>query len=272
MDLPRVLIVSTESGKASAIAKDLDSQLMGGDNDIKYFSWNIDNKYYLAKVVLCATEKLPLGMPVDGVEAVILHYEPKGEEPLHLEQYVSLIQSLSEADIFLLACEAFPNVHSKDQVIEWCHIHKFELVEMINSDATSDSMDNDLEPEKFGIERLIEALHTHTWPNRILKGIPNGRISTSTEPDVNEIKDQLENIQLNASRNGTDNLLMNSVLDGIMGEENTDFGELFGQLMAMKEHAAALSPSNRRAAAEQLVTAFWKAMGGDASEIEDLDD
>lgn len=43
-------------------------------------------------------------------------------------------------------------------------------------------------------------------------GIPNGRISTSTEPDVNEIKDQLENIQLNASRNGTDNLLMNSVL------------------------------------------------------------
>lgn len=62
------------------------------------------------------------------------------------------------------------------------------------------------------------------------------------------------------------------VLDGIMGEENTDFGELFGQLMAMKEHAAALSPSNRRAAAEQLVTAFWKAMGGDASEIEDLDD
>lgn len=41
---------------------------------------------------------------------------------------------------------------------------------MTNSDATSDSMDNDLEPEKFGIERLIEALHTHTWPNRILKG------------------------------------------------------------------------------------------------------
>lgn len=50
---------------------------MGDDDDIKYFSWDIDNKYYSAKVVLCATEKLPLGMPVDGVEAVILHYEPK---------------------------------------------------------------------------------------------------------------------------------------------------------------------------------------------------
>lgn len=46
----------------------------------------------------------------------------------------------------------------------------------------------------------------------LCSGIPNGRISTSNEPDVNEIKEQLDNIQLNASRNGTDNLLMNSVL------------------------------------------------------------
>ena len=56
-----------------------------------------------------------------------------------------------------------------------------------------------------------------------------------------------------------------------MGEESTDFGELFGSLMDMKEHAASLSSDHRRAAAEQLVTAFWKAMGGDPSEVEDLD-
>ncbi|XP_008550501.1 alpha- and gamma-adaptin-binding protein p34 [Microplitis demolitor] len=272
MDLPRVLILSTENNKASEIAKDLDSQLLGDDDDVKYFSWDIDNKYYSARVVLCATERLPLRIPVDGIEAVILHYEPKGDEPLVLEKYVPLIQSLNEADIFLLACETFPDAQKKDEVTEWCHVNKFELVEMTNPESTPDVMDDDFEQEKFGIERLIEVLHTHTWPNRILKGIPNGRISTSNEPDVNEIKEQLDNIQLNASRNGTDNLLMNSVLDGIMGEENTDFGELFGQLMAMKEHAATLSPSNRRAAAEQLVTAFWKAMGGDASEIEDLDE
>lgn len=56
-----------------------------------------------------------------------------------------------------------------------------------------------------------------------------------------------------------------------MGEEHTDFGELFGRLMDMKEHAASLSSNNRHATAEQLVTAFWKAMGGDPSEVEDLD-
>lgn len=64
----------------------------------------------------------------------------------------------------------------------------------------------------------------------------------------------------------------NFIADGIMGEENIDFGELFGELIAMKEHAASLTPSNRRAAAEQSVKAFWKAMGGDPSEVEGLDE
>lgn len=56
-----------------------------------------------------------------------------------------------------------------------------------------------------------------------------------------------------------------------MGDENADFGELFGQLLAMKELAASLPPNHRRAAAEELVTAFWKAMGGDPEEIDGLD-
>lgn len=51
--------------------------------------------------------------------------------------------------------------------------------------------------------------------------------------------------------------------DGIMGDENADFGELFGQFMAMKEHAASLPTNERRIVAEEVVTAFWKAMCGD---------
>lgn len=57
--------------------------------------------------------------------------------------------------------------------------------------------------------------------------------------------------------------------DSIMGDENADFGELFGQFMDMKEHAASLPTNERRVVAEQVVTAFWKAMGGDLLEIED---
>lgn len=57
-----------------------------------------------------------------------------------------------------------------------------------------------------------------------------------------------------------------------MGNENADFGELFGQLQAMKEQAATLPANERKIAAEQLVSAFWKALGGDPSEIDDNSD
>ncbi|XP_034938604.1 alpha- and gamma-adaptin-binding protein p34-like [Chelonus insularis] len=269
MDLPKVLIVSTEIGKASSLVQEMDGKLFMDNNDVKYFSWDINNKYYSAQILLCVTERIPPEIPADSIEAVILHYESKGEEPLILDKYVPFIQTLNEAEIFLLACEPIDDSQKKEEVTEWCYTHKFELVDMKVPEATSE-MDDDGAHEKYGLERLIEALHTHTWPNRILKGIPNGRISTSNEPDVNEIKEQLDNIQLNSARDGTDfSLVDRALLDGILGDTNADFGELLSQLMAMKEHVATLEPSNRRVAAEQLVTAFWKAMGGDSSEIED---
>lgn len=57
--------------------------------------------------------------------------------------------------------------------------------------------------------------------------------------------------------------------DGIMNSESADFGELFSNLRSMKEHADSMPSSQRKLAAEQLVTAFWKAIGGDPSEIEE---
>lgn len=53
-----------------------------------------------------------------------------------------------------------------------------------------------------------------------------------------------------------------------MGEEDTDFGELFGELRAMKEHIMSLPPNERKNGAELLVMAFWKAMGG--NELDEL--
>lgn len=110
----------------------------------------------------------------------------------------------------------------------------------------ADNIDDDMEPEKYGIERIIEALHTHTWPNRVLKGIEcftingclqsqrvshmsqmlcftgltNGRISTSTEPDVSQIEDQLDSIRLSTQRSNTDHLMMESLL-GISWKNQT---------------------------------------------------
>uniref|UniRef100_A0A0C9PLM3 AAGAB_0 protein n=1 Tax=Fopius arisanus TaxID=64838 RepID=A0A0C9PLM3_9HYME len=269
MDLPRILVVSCQGDKSSNLAKDIGGKFLAEDSRVKYFAWDIDNKYYKAQVLLCTTDQLPLELSVDGIEAVILCYD--GKETDSLDSYTTLVETLTDADVLLLACDSFSDAARRDKATEWCHSHKFELVDMELPAESSENMEEDIEQENNGIERIIEALHTHCWPNRELKGLNNGRISTSNEPDVSDVESQLENIRLHPNRDPANHLLMESVLDGIMGEENADFGELFGQLMAMKEHAASLSSSNRKEAAEQLVTAFWRAMGGDPGEIEDLD-
>lgn len=51
-------------------------------------------------------------------------------------------------------------------VINWCLHKKFELVEL---EPTGD-LECDTEGNKYGIERIIEALHAHMWPNIVLKG------------------------------------------------------------------------------------------------------
>ena len=48
-----------------------------------------------------------------------------------------------------------------------------------------------------------------------------------------------------------------------------DFGELFSQLRDMKDNAASMPSDQRKIVAEQVVTAFWKAIGGNDSEIEE---
>lgn len=118
-------------------------------------------------------------------------------------------------------------------VLEWSQVNKFELVQM-ETTSLSD-MDEASENNIYGINRLVEALHTHLWPNRILKGnvtfpwiafntiidslssylfTANSRtVGVTSEEDVNKVKDQLGRIRLSmTAHNNSDQLLMESVL------------------------------------------------------------
>ena len=44
---------------------------------MEYYLWNIDNKYYTAQVVVCATQNPPTNISYEGVEALIVHHEPE---------------------------------------------------------------------------------------------------------------------------------------------------------------------------------------------------
>ncbi|CAL7952132.1 unnamed protein product [Xylocopa violacea] len=264
MNLPRLLIISTEKGKASEIASNIGGEKLSNQDHFEYHLWNIQNKYYKTQILICVTEIPTPDIPIDNVEALIVYHDPQAENAeQNLKEWSCLITSLAEAEVLLFSCNFITDGGVKDKVIKWCLQNRFELIELNRPDV--DASEADPENNKYGIERIIEALHAHMWPNMILKGKPSDGEEQS--PNIDEVEEQFDNIEL--SQDSTETLPMENMLDGIMGEENADFGELFCQLRAMKEHAALLPTNQRRIAAEQLVTAFWKAMGGDPSEMED---
>lgn len=55
--------------------------------------------------------------------------------------------------------------------LEWCALKKFELIELdqSNSNQNMDFEDDD-DQSKHGIDRIIECLETHMWPNMSMKG------------------------------------------------------------------------------------------------------
>ena len=272
MNLPRLLIASLEKGKAKEIATSIGAERLSNqdyfqrstDNNLEYYLWKIQNKYYSTHVLVCITENPSPDIVVDGIEALILHHDPQADNAeQNLKQWSSLIASLAEADVLLFSCDCITDALIRDKVIQWCLQKKFELIELNRSDV--DISEADSEHNKHGVERVVEALHAHMWSTMTLKEKPSSAEEQSSE--VKGVEEQFENIKL--AQNSTERLPMENMLDGIMGEENADFGEFFSQLMAMKEYAASLPTNQRRIAAEQVVTAFWKAMGGDSSETED---
>ncbi|KAL6255706.1 hypothetical protein P5V15_012950 [Pogonomyrmex californicus] len=260
MNLPRVLIVSTKEGKAKEIAERIGAEHLSEEDEIVDYLWNIDNKYYTSQVLVHTVENLSHKLTVEGINALIVYHDPQADKvDQELEQLASLATSLTAAEVLLFSCSMISDSFLRDKVLNWCLHNKFELVEL---EQTGDP-ECDTEGNKYGIERIIEALHANTWPNIVLKD----KSCVGQASEVNEIEEQFENIRL--TRDPSETLRMQDMLDGIMGDENADFGELYGQLMTMKEHAASLPTNERRLVAEQVVTAFWKAMGGDLLEIED---
>lgn len=60
--------------------------------------------------------------------------------------------------------------------------------------------------------------------------------------------------------------------EGDPGCGDVSFEELFSKFAEMKETAASLPPEQRKAYAEKVTMAFWRAIGGDESEIAGLGD
>lgn len=253
MNNPTIAVVSCSSSKTPDSIIQLFTEHVTVNETIKEnistYSWDINTKYYTAKVDLRPVKKYE-NLDDDlneNVEAVIVYFDSTTETGLEDVKMWDRLLEDCDPDVKLLisdVCNGDTKIR-KSTAVEWCIRNGFELIELTPT-TTDNKSEDDIIKETFGVERIIEALQAHLWSNLIMK---------SKEQDNTEKQDTT-----------IDQMLNTLSLD----DDTADFNELFQQLHMMKESVQSMPIRERRQCAEQVVTAFWRAIGGDEDEIADL--
>lgn len=241
---PIILIVSCSSTRPQSLIKLITKNKLleknSSDPNLVSHPWEIDTKYYTAQADI-------LGIDEDfqrseefthNVEALIIHMDTNKDTGLKDIEKWSTLEEECDPEIKLLLANYCTNDTkiTKTAAIEWCLEKGFELIELYPGPLITDQ--NIIE-EKVGVDRVIEALQAHTWPNLVMK-------SQKKDEKIAGICEEL------------------MVTEGI-----DEFSDLFAQLSMMKDSLQSLPFNQRKQCAEQVVTAFWKAIGGDEDEISD---
>lgn len=260
-DIPSIVIVSTSNTKPKSlirlITKSTDIKTDVENLNLIKQPWTIDTKYYTANVCLLGLEN---NFKITDqfnptVEALIIHMDTNKSSGLEDLTKWELFDKDYNTDIKLLVCNYCTDDTkiTRSQALEWCVKRGFEFVELYPSDNTIDEQDDF--KEKTGVERIIEALQAHTWSNLIMR-------SRNKAKNQDKICDKVSSNCLESSSSMLDNSFGNEVTD--------DFTELFSQLHMMKDSLQSMPMNQRKQCAEQMVTAFWKAIGGEEEELLEL--
>lgn len=153
---------------------------------------------------------------------------------------------------------------SRTEILAWCLEHHFELVECDegeDEDEENDDEDEGIE-EKLGRARVVEALKAHTWSNlELLESGHGGRRPVPVEEEGSDSEGEKEEGEVGEQ---VRNLLAAVGSD----DEDEDFGALFSQLASMREQSSNLQQEDRKAYAEKVALAFYKAIGGGSDDEE----
>lgn len=249
---PSIVIVSSSNTKPMSLIK-----LMTRNNTIQnekeqpeklVYLWQIDTKYYVADVNLVAINENHVRSEEfnESVEALIVLMDSNKESGLEDLKVWESLENDCEPDIKLLVTNYCTNETkiTRNQALEWCLKRGFELIELYPNKTPENNSEDEIIKEKTGVERIIEALQAHVWSNLVMK---------EKSADVTRTSNNLE---------GLGNFLTEEGVD--------DFSELFQQLNVMKENIESMPAQQRKQCAEQVVTAFWRAIGGDEEEMLDL--
>lgn len=260
-DVPSIVVVSCSSTKPKSLIKLITKGNTNENTENQNLivqPWQIDTKYYTAEVQIVGLEKEYIRSEEfnNNVEALIIHMDSNKLSGLDDITHWESLEKDCNLEVKLLIsnyCTEDTKI-TKSRATEWCLKRGFEFVELYPT-INNHEQEEDIIEEKFGVDRIIEALHTHTWPNLVMK---NKNSNRDCPIKLNNKSEQSSsNIGLNV-----DNFLTSDAAD--------DFTELFSQLHMMKESLQSMPMNQRTQCAEQMVTAFWKAIGGEEEEILDL--
>lgn len=244
--IPSIVVVSSSSTKPKSLIRLITGN--SGDDELEESDciskkWHIDTKYYSAEVNFIGitedyvrTEEFN-----DNVEALIIHMDSNKSTGLEDLKKWETLENDCNPEVKLLISNYFA-VETKitqNRATEWCLKRGYELVELYPNKATTEESEQII-AEKTGVDRIVEALQAHMWPNLIMKGENTMKMATNKSA-----KEELD--------------------DGI-----DEFADLFQQLHTMKGSIESMPMQQRRQCAEQMVTAFWRAIGGEEDEIADL--
>lgn len=247
---PIIVVVSSSSTKPKSLIKLItrSKNAEGELDETNVFSkkWELDTKYYIAEVNLVGiTDDYKRSEEFnENVEALIVHMDSNKTTGLEdLKKYESFENDCNPEIKLLIAnyCTAETKI-TRNAALEWCSKHGYELIELFPSKTPETATRSRLQPtileEKTGADRIVEALQVHVWPNLIMK--TDDAKSSKTEKKY-------------------------TVEEGL-----DEFSDLLKKLNTMKESIQTMPTEQRRHCAEQMVTAFWRAIGGDEEEIADL--
>lgn len=177
MAAPCALITSCTDFNPLAIVKGIlnVSELPDGYRVVESvvsYDWHIDTKYYTADVYLCTTTERTIGNEkfAESVEAFVVYFDSHDESSFKkVSSWLPYLEHMNP-QVQILVCKTCQDhdVVSRQTVLEWCIDNGFELVELEPAESNTDD-DDDGFKEANGIERIVQALHAHTWPNLVIK-------------------------------------------------------------------------------------------------------
>jgi len=253
-----------------------------GHRDIVCYPWHITTKYYEADVHFLELPEMDLVSASFSkvIEAVVLYIDIQEDSFTQAKCWQTFVNEF-EPEIKMLVVDSLPESPSsaipRNEIQSWCIDNGYELIEIHPQEhSDNDEIEDDFH-ESNSYLRIRQGLHAHPWPTLDLKDCPAYRPSDRFQELLDEEERNKEE-RINRLKEGmterVDSLLSESsqILEGISSENNPEaFENLFDKFAEMKEKASHLNGDERKVFAEKTAIAFWKALGGDQSEIDGLD-